>query len=260
MNGKLCVLERSREARRLLIQMHFNSGVGHIGCNLSCIDILLALHHDVMEEHDSFLLSKGHSAGALYVTLESIGRLHSSELASFHKDNTHLAGHTSCDLSKKILFATGSLGHGFSLACGMCLGDRLRGVQRKTFCLTSDGEWNEGSTWEALIFAAHHRLNNLTVIIDANGLQGFGTTTEVANLDPLADRIRAFGCVVSEIDGHDNEAIKTASKKDVSNVHVIVARTVKGKGVSFMENQLEWHYRPLTNELHQRAMSELNSI
>ena len=190
-------------ARLRLLRMHYESGVGHLGGNLSCLDVMLVLHHEILGPADQFVLSKGHSAGAYYVTLWSHGRLDEDDLRQFHKDGTRLSGHPPTSGIEEILFATGSLGHGLSLAAGLALAKRLKGEAGRVYCLTSDGEWNEGSCWEALIFARHHRLDNLTIVVDLNGLQGFGTTREVADLDPLAEKFRAFGVPTREIDGHD---------------------------------------------------------
>jgi|GEM_PF-4069831 len=159
----------------------------------------------------------------------------------------------------EVPFATGSLGHGFGLASGLALGFRLQGHAGRVFCLTSDGEWNEGSSWEALIFATHHRLANLTVVIDANGLQGFGSTREVADIEPLADKFRAFGADVEEVDGHDPVALRHALSVTGDGLRVIVARTVKGHGVSFMENRMEWHYLPLTDAQYAQAIAEIDA-
>src|SRR5205807_144724 len=171
---------------------HYEAGVGHIGGNLSALDILLTLHHGVVTESDQFVLSKGHSAGAMYVTLWSLGRITDDELKTFHKDNTRLPGHPPAHGLGDVLFATGSLGHGLGLANGLALAKKLKGQGGRVFCLTSDGEWNEGSCWESLIFARHQNLDNLTFIVDANGLQGFGSTREVADLAPLGEKFRAF--------------------------------------------------------------------
>src|SRR6185437_5106795 len=152
---------------------------------------------------DQFVLSKGHSAGAYYVTLWTLGKLEEEDLRQFHKDGTRLSGHPPPGGIEDILFATGSLGHGLSMAAGLALAKRLKGEAGRIYCLMSDGEWNEGSCWEALIFARHHGLDNLTIVVDLNGLQGFGTTREVANLEPLAEKFRAFGVPTEEIDGHD---------------------------------------------------------
>jgi transketolase len=245
-----------RRARLRLLQMHFESGVGHIGGNLSALDLLVCLHHQAMAPEDAFVLSKGHAAGALYITLWSLGRLGDDDLKRFHKDGTRLSGHPPTRGIPDIPFATGSLGHGLSLAAGLALGKKLRGQPGRIYCLTSDGEWNEGSCWEALIFVRHHRLDNLTLIVDANGLQGFGSTREVADLDPLADKFRAFGLETVEIDGHDPRAIVKALQPG-SGPRAVVARTIKGRGVSFMENKMEWHYLPLTEPLYRQAVEEV---
>src|SRR5262245_1668633 len=158
--------ELRRRTRRRLLTMHFESGVGHIGGNLSALDMLLYLHHRVIQPRDVFLLSKGHAAGALYVTLWSIGRLADADLREFHRDGTRLSGHPPVRQIPEILFATGSLGHGLSLSAGVALGKQLRSEPGRIFCLLSDGELKEGSTWEGLMFSAHHRLTNFTVIVD----------------------------------------------------------------------------------------------
>ena len=240
--------------------MHFESGVGHLGPNLSALDLLLTLHHDVMGPDDQFVLSKGHAAGALYITLWTLGRLTDDDLKQFHRDATLLSGHPPASGIADILFATGSLGHGLGLASGLALAKRIRGEPGRVFCLTSDGEWNEGSCWESLIFARHQRLENLALIVDLNGLQGFGTTQEVADLAPLADKPRAFGLETVEIDGHDPEAIRRAlGKKQEAGPRFVVASTRKGYGVSFMEGRLEWHYLPMTAEQYERALAEVST-
>lgn len=247
-----------RKARARLLTMHFESGVGHIGGNLSSIDILLHLYHRVLSRDDVFVLSKGHSAGALYAALWSIGRLTDDDLRLFHRDGTRLSGHPPVKQIQEILFATGSLGHGLSLSAGVALGKRFRSEPGRVFCLLSDGEWNEGSTWEALIFSKHHRLESLCLIVDANGLQGFGATREVADLGSLAEKIQAFGVRTEEIDGHDIKAIGAAFARDIPGPRAVVAHTKKGHGVSFMEDKLEWHYRSMTPEQYRQALDEVN--
>jgi len=239
--------------------MHYESGVGHIGGNLSCLDLLLILHHDILGSDDQFVLSKGHSAGAYYITLWTLGRLAEEDLRQFHKDGTRLSGHPPTSGIDDILFATGSLGHGLGLASGLALSKRLKGEPGHVYCLTSDGEWNEGSSWESLIFAKHHRLENLTILVDLNGLQGFGTTREVADLEPLADKFRAFGLLTQEIAGHDSEAIRLALRHDRGGPDVVVASTHKGSGVSFMEDRMEWHYLPLKEDKYKAAIVEIDS-
>jgi transketolase len=248
-----------RKAKARLLRMHFESGVGHIGGNLSALDMILYLHHKEMGPDDVFILSKGHAAGALYAALWSVGRLKDEDLGRFHQEGTKLSGHPAPGWIPEIPFATGSLGHGLSLAAGIALGKKLTKRPGRVFCLLSDGEWNEGSTWEGLIFAAHHKLDRLVLLVDANGLQGFGATKDVAGLDPLEDRIRPFGASVRSVDGHDLEGLAAALARPEPDraPRVIVARTVKGKGVSFMENKLEWHYLPMTKSQYDQALAEV---
>jgi transketolase len=237
--------------------MHYESGVGHIGGNLSCFDLMLVLYHGLLKPSDQFVLSKGHSAGAYYVTLWTLGKLGDDDLRQFHKDGTRLSGHPPPAGIDDSLFATGSLGHGLGLASGLALAKRLKDEPGRVYCLMSDGEWNEGSSWEALIFAKHNRLDNLTILVDLNGLQGFGTTREVADLDPLAEKIRTFGLPAEEIDRHDLEAISRALRSDRGGLNAVVARTVKGNGVSFMEGRVESHYLPLTEAQYRQAIAEV---
>lgn len=247
------------KVRLRLLQMHYESGVGHIGGNLSCLDILMDIYHNVLGPLDKFVLSKGHSAGALYVTLWSMGLLSDDDLKTFHKDGTRLSGHPPVHGIPEIPFATGSLGHGFSLASGLALAKKLKGEKGQVFCLTSDGEWNEGSNWEALIFSRHHRLN-LTLVVDLNGLQGLGRTCDIADLEPLADKFRAFRLPTLEVDGHNPEAVTAALRQSGDGPRVVVARTKKGHGVSFMEGSFEWHYLPLSPESYRQAVEQLTSL
>ncbi len=247
-------------ARKRLLQMHYESGVGHIGGNLSALDAALLVFHEYLESGDRFVLSKGHAAGALYITLWSIGRLTDSELKQFHKDGTLLAGHPPAFGLDDVPFATGSLGHGLSLAAGTALASRLQGKKKQVFCLTSDGEWQEGATWEALIFACHRRLENLTVLIDHNNLQGFGTTADVASMSPIWDKLRGFDAQITVVDGHDLHAIRSALNVPASRLRIIVLKTIKGRGVGFMENRMEWHYLPLKQQQYLQAINEVESL
>lgn len=246
-------------AKRRLLQMHYEAGVGHIGGNLSALDALLVLFNEYIGQDDELILSKGHSAGALYVALWSCGRLPEDRLKTFHQDATLLAGHPPAGRIDGIPFATGSLGHGVSLAAGIALGGRVQQKNNQIYCVTSDGEWQEGSTWEALIFACHHKLRNLTIFVDHNELQGFGDTTSVASMAPLSERISGFDAHITEIDGHDLGAIREAASLKCDTVHIVVMRTTKGHGVSFMEHQMKWHYLPLNDEQFKEAMLELQS-
>lgn len=241
-----------------LLTMHYNSNCGHIGGNFSCIDALMTLHHLVMKPSDRFVLSKGHSAGALYVTLWSLGKLKDVDLKTFSKDNTLLPGHPSGVGIPDILFSTGSLGHGPSLAAGLALASKHQKSGRQIYCLCSDGEWQEGSCWEALIFSVHHQLDNLTIIIDQNGLQGFGKTEEVMSCNDLTSRISSFGAYVQRVDGHSClEIKKSLDNKFHEKTNVIILDTIKGKGLHF-EGKLESHYLPLTEEQYSKAYSKLN--
>ena len=244
-------------ARRRLLDLHYEANSGHVGGNLSCLDALLVLHHQVMTADDRFVLSKGHAAGALYVTLWSTGQLTDDALKSFCQDNTLLPGHPSGKGIPGLLFATGSLGHGPSLAAGVALAARLQNGGRHVYCLCSDGEWQEGSCWEALIFAVHHRLDNLTFIIDQNGLQGFGTTREVASVTDLGSRLKIFGADVAVADGHDHKAIREALVPKTPGVpRAVILHTKKGRGLSF-EGLVESHYLPLTREQYDEGCARI---
>lgn len=254
--------ELARRARLRLLRMHREAGVGHIGGNLSALDAMLVLHHRVMGSDDTFILSKGHAAGALYVTLWTLGELGDEALTQFHADGSMLSGHPVARWTPGIPFATGSLGHGLPVSAGIALAHRLQGQRGRVFCLCSDGEWQEGSNWEALIFASHQRLASLVLLVDQNGLQGFGSTDEVGGIANLRERFEAFGIAATECDGHDAAAIESALADDVTGSQgprAILLHTVKGKGVSFMEGKLEWHYLPLDDELYARAVAEIEA-
>ncbi len=246
------------KTKKRLLQMHFESGVGHIGGNLSCLDSLMVLYHRVLKKDDLFVLSKGHSAGSLYSVLWSLGRLTDEDLKLFHKEHTKLSGHPSPNWIQEITFATGSLGHGLPLAAGLALAKKLKKDSGRVFCLTSDGEWQEGSNWEALIFAVHRQLDSLTLMIDSNGLQGFGTTQEVASLNSLKEKFLSFGMPVEEIDGHDLKALEKTWGKKTRGPRAVIAHTEKGRGVSFMKNKMEWHYLPMNESQYRQALVDLD--
>jgi transketolase len=238
--------------------MHYRNRVGHLGGNLSALDAMLLLHHELMGEHDRFILSKGHSAGAYYIILWSLGLITEAELTTFHQDGTRLSGHPPAQGIAQILFSTGSLGHGLSLAAGLALAAKLKGEMRHVFCLTSDGEWQEGSTLEALIFACHHNLSNLTILVDHNGLQGFGTTAEVASMDPLNAKLRGFDVDVRCCDGHDLQALRDTVAPKSNRPLVVIMDTRKGHGVPDFEGRMESHYLPLTESQYHAAIARLS--
>jgi transketolase len=238
--------------------MHWDTGVGHLGGNLSALDAMMLLHHELIGPGDRFILSKGHAAGAYYVTLWSLGLLSDQDLGSFHRDGTRLAGHPAAQGMPSSLFSTGSLGHGLPIAAGLALAARLQGKTRRVFCLTSDGEWQEGSTFEALIFAAHHNLANLTILVDHNGLQGFGGTSEVASMDPLGARLAGFDVELRDCDGHNLNSLRHALTPAGNRPAVVIMRTIKGRGVPGLEGRMESHYLPLTEPQYHAALDQLD--
>lgn len=242
--------------------MHFTAKAGHLGSGLSSIDLLTYLYQKGLRKGDKFILSKGHGASALYATLHHFGILSDEEIQSYYQDGTLFPAHPAACAHPAIPAATGSLGHGLSVATGLVYCSQvLREQDAQVFCLLSDGECNEGSVWEAALFAAHHRLKNLIAIIDANGLQGFGRTEDVLGLEPLRQKWEAFRFRVVEVNGHDFDQLDSAFRSSVedpsSQPLCIIARTVKGKGVSFMENKMEWHYEPLNEAQFLQANQEL---
>lgn len=252
--------EQVAAAKIRLLELHHCSGLGHIGGNFSCIDALLALHHCVMRPEDRFVLSKGHAAGALYVTLWSQGLLTDLDLATFAADHSALPAHPSGTGIPGLLFSTGSLGHGPSLSAGLALSAKHSRSARRVFCVCSDGEWQEGSCWEALIFAVHQQLDNLTILIDQNGLQGFGTTQEVISCADLTPRFAGFGADVTKVDGHDpDQIIEALSAAPVQGVpRIIILDTIKGNGLHFA-GKLESHYLPLTDDTYLAARSTMEA-
>lgn len=250
--------EMLRTAKRRLVEMHYRSHTGHLGGNLSCLDMMMLLHHELMQPEDRFILSKGHAAGAYYVTLWSQGRLTDADLDTFHQDDTLLAGHPPARGIPEVRFATGSLGHGLSLAAGLALAARLKGQTHRVYCLTSDGEWQEGSTFEALIFAAHHKLSNLTILVDHNGLQGFGSTDSVASMDPLDERLKGFAVDRRRGDGHNPWSMRQALLPSEDRPTLVVLNTRKGNGLDGLEGRMESHYLPLSEAQFQAAMARLS--
>jgi transketolase len=252
--------------------------VGHIGSSLSIVDILAALYGGVLRaapddpDRDRFVLSKGHAALALYAVLVLKGWIDERVLATFCGDDTTLGVHPERALPG-IDFSTGSLGHGLGMAAGAAVAARMQGSRRRAFCLLSDGECNEGSVWEAVMFAGHHRLGRLTAIVDMNGQQAFGVTRDVSDPGDMAARWRAFGWRVSDVDGHSIEALTQVlgDRGEASAPpHVVLARTIFGKGVSFMEqgtspsrpelptHPINWHYLPMSGTEFDAALAEVD--
>lgn len=256
--------------RRKSIDMTNLSGASHVGSCLSIADILAVLYSSVLEvdptnpdapERDRFILSKGHAAAALYAALSEVGFLSSEETLSHCKNGSRLMGHATHHLPG-IEFSTGSLGHGLPVGGGMALADKMDAKNRKTVVLLSDGECDEGSNWESIMFAGHHKLKNLMAIIDYNKIQSLKSTKDTLDLEPFTEKWRAFGWAVTEVDGHNHDALLTAFT-DVSDAEnrprVVICHTTKGKGVSFMENSVLWHYRSPQDEEYNAAITELNT-
>jgi transketolase len=268
--------QRNAKLRKQLLTLYKTANAGHIGASLSCLDLLAHLAFVEAKVSDDILLSKGHAAAALYLVFEETGRLPKGSIEKFYKDGTHFAAHPPCNrIYPSIPFGTGSLGHGLGLATGIALGAKLKKTDKKVYVILSDGELNEGSTWESLMFARQHQLGNLTIVVDKNGLQGLGSTKSILDLGNLEEKFRAFGFQVKTIeDGNNPEKIEAAfaasgenanargseKEKTLDNSYagprVIVAHTKKGAGVSYMENKFEWHYLPMNEEQFSQAISE----
>jgi len=259
----------SKEIRRIILNQSKRAHVGHIGCALSVADIIASLYANVLSindpedpDRDRFILSKGQAALALYAALFLKGWIIREDLDTYCADNSLLGVHPEHAL-RGIDFSTGSLGQGLSMGTGAALAARLQKSSRRVFVLVSDAECNEGSLWEAIMFAAHHRLCNLISIVDLNGQQALGYTKQVLNLSLMDDRWRAFGWDVQEVDGHN--VLEITKALTVLNTafgapHVLIAHTVFGKGVSFMENQIKWHYLPMSDEEYRQAMNEIDTM
>lgn len=262
---KLC-----KENRSNILKMVYNAQSGHIGGALSATEILTVLYHKCMnicpkwtkdknfQNRDRFVLSKGHVSPLLYSVLAQLGYFPKEELMTFRLFGSRLQGHP-VPICPGIDVATGSLGQGLSIACGMAMGLKLDNNPAKVFCLMGDGELQEGNVWEAFMHAAHEELDNLIAIIDRNRLQIDGCTEVVKSLDPLDEKLKAFNWKVAEIDGHDICGVYNAIEdaKKVNKPAVIIADTIKGKGVSFMENNAGWHGKAPNKEDFERALTEL---
>ena len=253
--------------RKKIIETSYISKSHHIGSELSCIDILVALYFKVMniyprqpkhKDRDFFILSKGHAAKALYVTLMQRGFFSENFLINeYLSDGGQLGGHPDKNIDLGIEVSTGSLGQGLSIASGIALANKKDNKTNRTFVLLGDGECNEGMVWEAVLFASHQKLNNIIAIIDYNKLQGFGPTNEIINLEPLKDKFKSFGWNTQEVNGHDIKSIITTIENMLlcnNKPNVLIANTVKGKGVGFMENKFESHYEVLDKNKYKEAI------
>lgn len=258
--------EISKQARRDIIDMIYNAKSGHPGGSLSCVDILTCIYYNAMNldldeigmRTDKFILSKGHAAPAYYAMLASMGFIPREDLMTLRKADSYLEGHPSIKING-VDVSSGSLGQGLSIANGMALSKKIDNKKGNVYCLLGDGEIEEGQIWEALMSANKYKLNNLIAFIDNNNLQIDGTIKDVKSVDNLKEKVESFGFYVQEIDGHNLtqiiESIKNAKASNKPNI--IIAKTIKGKGISFMENKVEWHGKSLTDEEYNLAMQEL---
>jgi transketolase len=262
---------KARDIRKHVVRMVGAASSGHPGGSLSAADIVTVLYFNEMNirpndpewpERDRFVLSKGHAAPVLYAALAEAGYFPVDELITLRRIDSHLQGHPSMRSTPGVEMSTGSLGQGLSAACGMAIAAKLDGATRRVYALLGDGELEEGQIWEAVMTAAHRRLDNLTAFVDANGLQIDGPVAEIKSMERIGERFAAFGWHVVEIDGHDIVAIMAAlaeARRIQGRPTVVVARTVKGKGVSFMENQVGWHGTAPKPDQVQAALAELDA-
>lgn len=258
----------AKEIRRTVLRLVYDTKSPHVGSCFSIVEVLLSLYYRFLnvsplnmydQDRDRFILSKGHASAALYAVLAKRGFLSKTDLEGFAVNGGLLEQHPNRNLNFGIEVSTGSLGHGLSIGSGMALAGKVDNRKYKVCVLLGDGELNEGSIWEAIMFAGHHRLSNLVALVDYNKIQALGHTKNILDLEPLADKWESFNWHVQEIDGHDFYQISDAlNSLSAGSPNVIILHTVKGKGVSFMEDQLLWHYRTPDDAEYKRALEELS--
>ena len=268
---KLTTLDLAKRIRVHALRMTSKSGASHVGAAFSCADILAVLYSRVLNVdplnpswplRDRFVLSKGHAGSALYAVLAECGFFSVEKLETHYMDGSDLCGHVSHKGVPGVEVSTGSLGHGLALAAGMAYAAKLDGLWHRVFALLSDGECDEGSTWEAILFAAHHQLDRLVTIVDYNKIQSLAPVSETIGLEPFAQKWSSFGWAVKEVDGHNHEALADALRSvpfSIGKPSCLLAHTLKGKGVSFMENTVLWHYRVARGAEFDAALAELES-
>ena len=269
MNESISTIALARTIRAHALRMVHRANASHIGTCLSMADLLAVLYWRILRvnpeqpdwpDRDRFILSKGHGAAILYAALAERGFFLIEWLDTYCEDDSKLAGHITSHGVPGVEVSTGSLGHGLPIGCGIALAGKRDRRPYHVFVMLSDGELDEGSNWEAILFAPQHQLDNLVAIVDYNEIQSFGMVKEVLELEPLVGKWRAFRWAVREIDGHDHKQIESALTNvpfEPGKPSVIIAHTVKGKGVSFMENQLAWHYKSPNAEQLKQALAEL---
>lgn len=257
-----------KRVKETCLNLSHNTNASHLGGAFSVADILAVLytkvlHYDVsqpkLESRDRLFYSKGHACTALYATLMEVGFYKDEALQTFSQNGSLFTTHVNHKIPG-IELSTGSLGHALAVACGVALAGKRKAADWQVFTIVSDGELNEGSNWEAILFAPHNKLNNLSLIVDYNKIQSLGAVADVLDLHPLADKFRSFGWEVTEINGHDHAQIyQTLQKENIRSEkpRAIIAHTIKGKGVDFMENQLAWHYKSPNKEQLASAIAQI---
>jgi len=265
-------LELSKKIRLKVLDLVYKANASHIGGAYSMTDLLAVLYTDILNinpelpnnpDRDRFFLSKGHTCAGLYATLGLKGFFKIEELDSYAQNGSKFLSHTSHHISG-VEISAGSLGHVLSISCGVAYACKLKNENQQIICLISDGELNEGSNWEPIMFAPHHKLDNLILIIDYNKIQSFGNVKDVIDIEPLKQKFEAFRWNVLEVDGHNHNEIKVALSNSKLNCNslptVIIANTIKGKGVDFMENKLLWHYKSPNLEQYTEAKKQLEKL
>ncbi len=261
------LMQISKNIRKSIVKMNAKSFASHSGTALSTVDILSILYFKIMnvdvnnpklKNRDKFILSKGHGSSALYSTLAEKGFFDKKLLEGFYVDGGLLPGHLDKEVVPGVEVSSGSLGHGLSLGIGMAIANKIDKLNSHIYVMCGDGELNEGSVWEAIMYAPHKQLDNLTLVVDYNKLQGYGKTNDVINLESLNAKLKAFNWDVIEINGHDFHEIEESLTKATNKPKAIIAHTIKGKGVSFMENEFVWHYKSPNEEQLKQALEELS--
>lgn len=251
------LLKISKKIRIKILEISNLAKSSHIGSSLSIVEILLVLYKFFVKKKNVFILSKGHACLAYYCILNKFGYVSSKQLNSYGKNNSILMAHVSHKVPG-IEFSTGSLGHGLPYAVGRALAEKIDNTNNKIYVMISDGELNEGTTWESLLFASFHKLDNLFIIIDYNKIQSLNFTKDILKIEPLKKKLDSFGCSVKNIDGHNfNQIYISLLKRKKNKPTVLIANTIKGKGVKYMENKILWHYKFPDEKQLQKAIKEL---
>ncbi len=255
------LLKKAFSIKKRFLGMYKAANAGHVGSSLSVAEVITFVRFNWMGHGDEIILSKGHAAASIYSMLAEEGILSEDDIKTFYKNNTFLAAHPPVNKLKRVPFATGSLGHGLSIAAGLGMAQKLKKTDKKIFCITSDGEINEGSTWEAALFIAHHNLKNVVWLVDRNKLQGFGRTEDVMKLEPLDKKIEAFGFEVIIADGHSFESL-AAAKQNALNADkpvAIICNTTKGRNWKLYEDKLDCHYLPMKDDQYDLVLADVET-